>query len=125
MEKRTIYAALAALVGLVYLFKKSGSNTTTATPFVVGPATPATSAVTGAAPIIIVAPSGVSASDATVSNPAPAPVASQGFTIGGVATGTAAPDYLPTPATAVTADSQFANQTTFDEYQRRVQGLGW
>lgn len=127
MEKKTVYMALAALVGLVFLFRKGNTTPTTIPGFTVGPTTPATTGATGVNPIVIVtSPTGAAAvADPVVSNPAPVPVASQGFTVGGVATGTAAPEYLPTPATTVTAASQFTNQAEYNEYQRRVQGLGW
>lgn len=131
MEKKTIFAALAALVGLVWLFRKGDSTQTTIPGFTTGPGptAPATTAATGSNPILIVStqtPRPVTA-DPVASNPIPppAPVASQGFTVGGVTTGTTAAEWTPTPTNTVTADSQFSSQAEYNEYQRRVQGLGW
>lgn len=130
MEKKTIYIAVAALVGLVWMFRKGNATPTTIPGYTGGPSnTPATTGATGQNPLIIVTTkpgeTGATA-DLIASNPMPPPVVpTMGFTVGGVTTGGTTPEWTPTPTNTVTADSQFSSQADYNEYQRRVQGLGW
>jgi hypothetical protein len=69
MEKNTMYAALAALVGLVWMFRKGNATTATVPGFVSGTSTPATTAATGTNPVIIVTKPTAATADSKASNP--------------------------------------------------------